>query len=216
MQTLSVCSSKGGAGKTTLAAALAVAAADDGLRVGIIDIDPQQTLADWWVDRGEPDNPVLLTWQANLGVKYLPKALEWAHNNDLDLVIIDTPPAIMGIIEYAVGVADFVLVPTQPSPADVGGIQAVIDLVADAKKDFAFVINRAEPRGDALVKGTQAALKEVGPIIPAVICNRVSFRSSMGTGQSAAEVDGKKAGEEIAGLWRAVKKHLRTVARKAA
>ena len=38
---------KGGSGKSTLAIGLAVAAMDDGHRVGVIDADPQGTIANW-------------------------------------------------------------------------------------------------------------------------------------------------------------------------
>ena len=216
MQTLSVCSTKGGAGKTTLATALAVAASQEGRRVGLIDIDPQQTLRAWWEDRGRPENPQLVIWNTKLGVRFLPTAVERAAAYGYELLIIDTPPAIMGIIELAVGVADVVLIATQPSPADLVGNKAIIEMVGHAGKDFAFVINRAEPRGDALLPETQKILKGIGPVMPAVVMNRLAFRTALGTGQSAAEIDPQKAGVEIANLWKAVKKQLRAQARKVA
>lgn len=216
MQTMSVCSTKGGVGKTALSAALAVAAAHDGLKVALIDLDPQQTLRDWWTDRGRPTNPELITWDTKRGARYLPTAVQRAGALGYDLLIIDTPPAIMGIIELAVSVADFVLIPTQPAPADLVGNKAIIDLVLQAETPFAFVINRAESRGDAFVPATLAVLKPIGPIIPTVVTNRLSFRSSLGTGQSAAEIEPRRAGEEVAGVWKSVKKHLRAQARKIA
>ncbi|MGD9670784.1 MAG: AAA family ATPase [Hyphomicrobiaceae bacterium] len=216
MQTLSVCSTKGGAGKTTLAAALAVAAAHDHLRVALIDIDPQQTLRAWWEDRGRPENPELLTWKTKLGVRFLPTAVERAAAIGYDLLIIDTPPAIMGIIELAVGVADVVLIATQPSPADLVGNKAIIDMVRRRGTDFAFIINRAEPRGDTLVPETQTILNTIGPVIGTVVMNRLAYRASLGTGQSAAEIDPTKAGVEITNLWKGVKKELRAQARKVA
>jgi chromosome partitioning protein len=44
---ITVAQQKGGAGKTTLTAQLAVAFAGDGQRVALIDIDPQASLAQW-------------------------------------------------------------------------------------------------------------------------------------------------------------------------
>ena len=41
MRVIAVAASKGGVGKSTLTAALAVRAAQDGRRVGLIDMDPQ-------------------------------------------------------------------------------------------------------------------------------------------------------------------------------
>ena len=44
---ITIAQRKGGAGKTTLAAQLAVAWARQGARVGVLDIDPQGSLAAW-------------------------------------------------------------------------------------------------------------------------------------------------------------------------
>ena len=59
MQTIVVAGQKGGGGKTTLVAHLAVAAERAGHGpVVVIDTDPQQTLATWWQAR-EADIPKL-------------------------------------------------------------------------------------------------------------------------------------------------------------
>ena len=47
MNIIVVASQKGGAGKTTLAASLAVAATEAGERVIALDLDPQGSLAGW-------------------------------------------------------------------------------------------------------------------------------------------------------------------------
>ena len=59
MKTLVIAAQKGGAGKTTLARNLAVAAAQDGQRVLVLDLDPQQSLRSWWQGR-ESDAPMML------------------------------------------------------------------------------------------------------------------------------------------------------------
>ena len=64
MQTITLVTQKGGAGKTTLAASLAVAATEAGEKVVALDLDPQGSLASWGetrtaetpaVDRVGPD-----------------------------------------------------------------------------------------------------------------------------------------------------------------
>ncbi|MCA6272007.1 MAG: ParA family protein, partial [Phenylobacterium sp.] len=51
MKTLAILSRKGGAGKSTLAVHLAVQAVAGGLRVALVDMDPQRSAADWWRTR---------------------------------------------------------------------------------------------------------------------------------------------------------------------
>ena len=59
MQVLMLAKQKGGAGASTIARELGVAAAADGLRIVFIDLDPQASLSKWWNRRtagidGEP------------------------------------------------------------------------------------------------------------------------------------------------------------------
>ena len=48
---ITVAQQKGGAGKTTLAAHLAIALSGAGKRVAVVDIDPQASLATWFAMR---------------------------------------------------------------------------------------------------------------------------------------------------------------------
>jgi len=48
MKVLGLLSRKGGVGKTTLALHLSVLAQDGGLRVLLVDLDPQGSAAAWW------------------------------------------------------------------------------------------------------------------------------------------------------------------------
>ena len=57
MRVLVFTTQKGGAGKTTLAASLAVAAVSDGESVHAIDIDPQGSLYSWGQRRTSADIP---------------------------------------------------------------------------------------------------------------------------------------------------------------
>ncbi|MCZ3022939.1 ParA family protein, partial [Acinetobacter baumannii] len=57
MITLSLCTQKGGTGKTTIATSLAVAAHSAGMKSAILDLDPQTNAVDWFDRRkgGGPD-----------------------------------------------------------------------------------------------------------------------------------------------------------------
>ena len=63
MKTIVIAAQKGGAGKTTLARNLAVAAAQDGRDVLCLDLDPQGSLRAWWEGRDAdgPSMPVSYT-----------------------------------------------------------------------------------------------------------------------------------------------------------
>ena len=59
MRVVSIVSQKGGAGKTTIAVNLAVAALASGEKGTIIDIDPQATASNWG-DRRQTEFPLII------------------------------------------------------------------------------------------------------------------------------------------------------------
>jgi chromosome partitioning protein len=68
MKTIAIISQKGGAGKTTLALNLAVAANEGGKTVAIIDLDPQASAASWKDLRSEEQPAVVSAQPARLGL----------------------------------------------------------------------------------------------------------------------------------------------------
>ncbi|HEU4381506.1 MAG TPA: ParA family protein, partial [Hyphomicrobiaceae bacterium] len=86
MLVISVVSSKGGVGKTTIAASLGARAAQDSVRVALVDLDPQRALVEWWRRRGETDNPCIFE-----GVDKPADAVERLELDGWDVLIIDGP-----------------------------------------------------------------------------------------------------------------------------
>ena len=84
MHVVAVLSEKGGAGKTTTAIHLAVAAKIAGLDAVIIDLDPQASAADWADRRGAPPEAVAIP-PARLN-----KLLGDLLGSGVQLVVIDT------------------------------------------------------------------------------------------------------------------------------
>jgi Mrp family chromosome partitioning ATPase len=61
VKVIAMASPKGGSGKTTIASALAVRAAEESKRVAMFDLNSDQgNLTQWWVLRGEPMCPRLV------------------------------------------------------------------------------------------------------------------------------------------------------------
>jgi len=111
---ITIAQRKSGAGKTTLAAQFAVAWAHQGVRVAVLDIDPQGSLATWVELR-----------RARLGANAigfdfaaLPgwRASQWIEDRarHTDLVLIDNPPHAETEAQIAVRAAALVLIRFSP------------------------------------------------------------------------------------------------------
>jgi chromosome partitioning protein len=131
--------SKGGLGKSTLAAALAVRAARDG-RVAMIDWEPQGSLSVWWRLRGNPDNPML-----HPGTGHLTRDVAACKAAGALTIIVDTPPSPMEPIEDAIEVADVVLIPARVGFFDLGGIRPTIGFCQMHGRPMLFVLNAVNP-----------------------------------------------------------------------
>lgn len=192
---VALCATKGGVGKTTIATALAVKAAQSRARVALIDSDPQESLAGWHDRRGSPNNPKLFETECTQ------EAVRLIESEDFDWLIVDTPPAILDLVEQAVCTADFVVIPCRASILDVLAVEPVVEMCAEHGKPFAFVLNGVQ----ASARITQSAseqLAKMGKVLPTRVANRIAYAAGMTAGKTGPEVerDGS-ATKEIASLW---------------
>ncbi len=195
MKVLVLASQKGGAGKTTIAAHVGVAAelADAG-PVVLIDTDPQGSLSAWWNSR-EADTPAL----ASTTLAELPEKLAALAKAGFKLAVIDTPPAITEAIRDVVKLADLVLIPTRPSPHDLRAVGSTVDIAQEVARPFAFVVTQAKQTARLTVQAV-AALSAHGAVAPAIVHDRVDYAASMVDGRTVQETDpnGRSAGEIVA------------------
>jgi chromosome partitioning protein len=197
MKTLAVSSLKGGAGKSTTAAALAVEAARRGERVALLNLDPQDTLEQWWERRGEPENPAIVKVQGSLA-----RCLDGLEEEGCTLAILDTPPAIVRTITAAIGAADLVVIPVRPSMLDLESTETMMEIIEGEGSPFIFVVSAAPPQGHA---GDQLAttLQVFGSVARSHITHRAAHVRAMSKGATGGELD-DTAQKEIAALWKEV------------
>jgi chromosome partitioning protein len=213
MIVVAVVNSKGGVGKTTLTATLGVRAAKDSPRVALVDLDPQQSLHDWWASRGQGDNPTMFT-----GAKYADDAVEALRRDGWDWVFLDGPPSGLTTIEDMVHAADLVLIPIKPSGLDFKASHDVVVMAREANIPMLVVFNDIVSSDHRRVSESRLFLEREGlALAKQQITHRSSHISAMNVGKSAAEVNGgrdKEATEEIEALWAEVKKAARAAARQ--
>jgi chromosome partitioning protein len=201
MKILTIANRKGGAGKSTCAAHMALEAVNNGLKTILIDMDPQKTLEAWWLKR-EEENPFLLETNAT----ELYDALANLAEKSFDLCIIDTPGDASINAIAGIKVADLIIIPSKPTAPDLAAIGRTISMVEESKKKFVFIISQGIVRGKATLQAA-SVLSQFGAVAPAVISNRTSYANAMGQGNSAATFD-KLAEEEIKQVWNFIKARL--------
>jgi chromosome partitioning protein len=199
---------KGGSGKTTLTAHLAVAFLLSGKSVAILDVDPQGSLGEWFEAReerlGEDGAGLEFRTASGWGARREARALAGGH----DLVLIDTPPKSDLESRPAIEVASLVVVPIQPTPVDLWATDPTMELVAKERVDAILVVNRALKRATL----TGEMLEAIGAlghrVAETTIGSRVAFAASMGEGRTVSETAPSSPGaREVAALADEILRH---------
>jgi chromosome partitioning protein len=210
MQILAIISQKGGAGKTTLAVNLAVAAELQDVPTVLIDLDPQSSAKTWHDIRTKKDTPFVVSAQASR----LEEMIELARAHGAELVIIDTAPHSESAALGAARAADLVLIPCRPAILDLKAIGTSEDLAALAKREALVVLN-AVPHQGKLAEEADEAVRSYGlNVAPVKLTQRAAYVQSLTLGQGAQEFEpGGKAAQEIEDLykWTRTRVHASTL-----
>jgi chromosome partitioning protein len=185
MKIITIAQQKGGAGKSTFAANIGISLVQSGRRVCLVDIDPQGTLTYWHNIREKKYG------KGFTGVTFLTGA-GWRLSNviseskdNFDYLIIDSPPHIETESKSAIRAADLVLIPMQPSPADLWATKTTLEFAKNEKKLAKIVLNRYNSSS----KIAKEIVQNLGDTLSNYLGNRVIFSSCFIQGASVTELD---------------------------
>jgi chromosome partitioning protein len=182
---------KGGTGKSTVAFNLAVWLAHKQPGVRCFDLDPQATLMDVCEVRNEDgyDPPLHVSSKIGELVKLV------GSNNKMPL-IADVSASNMADMEKAISLATNILIPVQPSQADIWSTQRFLKIVANAtkgkKSSVLGFINRADTHIG--VRETDEAEEALGMLqgikaLDVRMYQRTAYRRSFSEGLAVFELD---------------------------
>jgi chromosome partitioning protein len=197
MHVIAFVTQKGGSGKSTTAASVAVAAYQQGRRVFMLELDRQGTLTDWIESRQTDDGPDCERIEASA----LEAALSTLKGANYDLVVIDTPGIDSPGVNAAMRVADLCLIPCRPTATDLRGCLPTVQSLIRLGKAFAFVLTQCPPRSGR-VDETRAGLAALGLIAEPPIVSRADHQDAMAAGMGVTEFNAAGvAASEINQLW---------------
>src|SRR5215207_5426292 len=191
MKVLALATQKGGTGKSSLAVSLAVAAQERGLKVYVVDLDPQATARKWF-ERREAEGPEVST----IDPSRLTAGLSALARKGFDLVI-DTPGVDAPATTAAMHAADLCLVPARPSVADIEAARPTIRTLSALGKPFLFVLNQCPPGRSIRTLDAYRALLLMGAVAGVTLAMRADHLDALAQGLGVTERDpsGKAAGE---------------------
>ncbi|MBL8588611.1 MAG: ParA family protein [Methylobacteriaceae bacterium] len=205
MRTIAFVTQKGGSGKSTLASSIAVAAAEAGERVFIIDMDPQQSLVKWAKERGKTDVAVETVSPGKL--KAVLAALE---KKGVTVAVIDTPAGETPAGEAAVRLADLTIIPARPNAFDLWSSEATRRLIRSLRRDYAFLLNQCPPaQQSARIDEGVTALEAMGGLLSPPVSARVDYQEATRLGLGVTEfAPTGTAAQEIRKLWSSLRRRM--------
>ena len=204
MRVVSFVTQKGGSGKSTTAASIAVAAFQQGRRVFMLELDRQGTLSDWSDARQAEEGPEF----ERIDATALDKAIGTLRQAGYELVVVDTPGVDSPATVAAMRVADICLVPCRPTATDLRGCHADRSSPHPARKAVRL---RPQSMPSTLRKGRRdrAGLSALGLIAEPPIVSRADHQDAMAAGLGVTEFNGAgAAAAEMRRLWQWIDEKL--------
>ena len=189
---------KGGSGKTTLSANIAVLWANSGYKVAVIDADAQQSLTYWLNARKkyygiEPTGIDSYTFEARQLDEDLVKI-----KRKYDFIIIDSPPSITFETLQIVKSSHAIFVPVQPSPLDLMATIPFLNIAKKERKRTTVILNRVMPRAK-LTEAMIMRLRYAGAkIARSRISGKIIYAETFTVGRGVVDISiNSEASKEI-------------------
>ena len=202
MSIIAVIQQKGGVGKSTISANLAGELVRLGRSVAVVDLDPQHSLGNW----AKLGNGLLreIVEAVNITSPAVFQTKVSAAAQQVERVILDSPPGLPDTGLMAALLADLVILPVTPSPLDIIASQEAMTMMrqAQAKRNNTKPLIRFVPSrvsvNTLLSRDLNTALERLGePVLPSIY-QRVVVAEAVLKGLTVGEyAPGSKAHEEF-------------------
>lgn len=131
-------------------------------------------------------------------------------------LFIDTAPSIGGVNPDLFAIADMILIPLNPTPADLRALVKALPIIKQSGRPFQFMLARVRPnlRNN---EGAAMTLDALGLVLPTRMHERVIDAESFAHGKTAFEIEPHGiAALELPALWQGLKEriHERQISRK--
>jgi chromosome partitioning protein len=197
---------KGGVGKTTTSMILSAELAERGYRTLVADCDAQASASAWAnaAPEGRPFPAAVVNFSAYAGKVHreIQKQLD-----NYDYIIIDCPPGLDSLSpQSAILVADLVIIPLPPSPADwwsARGVKRLVERGQDFNPDMLAMILPNRVVRTSLSNAIMRELADFGiPLMSSRLTNRTAYQEAVvsGVSMSALGRDAKPAADEVRAL----------------
>lgn len=193
MPTIAFANPKGGAGKTTTALLLATELAARGARVTVIDADPEKWISQWAALGKVPEG---LSVVQDVSEETIMDVIDEAARH-AQFVLVDLEGTASLMVANAIGMADFVVIPTQGSSMDARGGAKTVRLIRNQERmarrsiphSVVFTRTSAAVTSRSL-KNVRIQLREAGvEVFDTAIVERAAFRDIFDYGGGLAQLD---------------------------